>query len=143
MKRRTLLACIICVALAATFSSAEPVPRDGVFIHISSGPDQAHRVLMALNMANMMAEEHDVLIYFDIDAIHVVLADAPDIMYAHFPSSHAALDQLLAAEVTLMVCPGCLKAAGKSLEDVRSGIRPADRKAFFSFTKGRILTLDY
>ena len=46
-------------------------------------------------------------------------------------------------EVTLMVCPGCLKAAGKSKEDVADGIQIADKKAFFDFTKGRILTLDY
>ena len=45
--------------------------------------------------------------------------------------------------MTLMVCPGCLKAAGKSREDVADGIQIADKKAFFSFTKGRILTLDY
>jgi hypothetical protein len=42
-----------------------------------------------------------------------------------------------------MACPGCLKAAGKSPEDLAPGIEVADKERFFSFTKGRIITLDY
>jgi hypothetical protein len=42
-----------------------------------------------------------------------------------------------------MACPGCLKAAGKSPADLAPGILVADKARFFSFTKGRILTLDY
>lgn len=53
------------------------------------------------------------------------------------------ISALLKQGATLMVCPGCLKAAGKSREDVADGIQIADKNAFFDFTKGRILTLDY
>jgi hypothetical protein len=42
-----------------------------------------------------------------------------------------------------MACPGCLKAAGKSPADLAPGILVADKARFFSFTKGRILALDY
>lgn len=98
---------------------------------------------MALNMANLMAEDHDVLVYFDISAVGVVLKDSGDITFSHFPSSKTQLASLIGKKVTLMVCPGCLKAAGKSKEDVADGIQIADKKKFFSFTKGRILTLDY
>jgi hypothetical protein len=42
-----------------------------------------------------------------------------------------------------MACPGCLKAAGKTAADLAPGIQVADKAAFFGFTKGRILTLDY
>jgi hypothetical protein len=42
-----------------------------------------------------------------------------------------------------MACPGCLKAAGKTEEDLADGVQIADKAKFFSFTKGRILTLDY
>ncbi len=34
-------------------------------------------------------------------------------------------------------------AAEKTKEDLAQGIQLADKKKFFSFTKGRILTLDY
>jgi hypothetical protein len=42
-----------------------------------------------------------------------------------------------------MACPGCLKSAGKTADDLMPGVAIADKKQFFSFTKGRILSLDY
>jgi predicted peroxiredoxin len=118
-------------------------PRDGVFIHIVHGKDDPHRVLMALDMARIMSEDHDVLVYFDIKGVEVVLKDSKDITYAHFPSSKQQLSALPKKGVILMVCPGCLKAAGKTSDDLAAGIEIADKGRFFSFTKGRILSLDY
>ena len=117
-------------------------PRDGVFIHVSHGSDDPHRLLMALNMANMMATDHDVLVYFDIKAVEVVLAGATDVAFAHFKPSGAQLAELKQKGVALMACPGCLKVAGKAPTDLAPGIVVADKARFFSFTKGRILTLD-
>lgn len=117
--------------------------RDGVFLHISHGSEEPHRVLMALKMAELMAEDRDVLVYFDITGIEVVLADAEDIAFTEFPSSKAQLARLLELGVPLYACPGCLKAAGKTPEDLAEGIQVADKNAFFDFTDGRILSLDY
>jgi predicted peroxiredoxin len=121
----------------------EAAARDGAFIHISHGTDDPHRVAMALQMAALMAEERDVLVYFDIRGIEVVLKDAPNITYSHFPGSREQLGALMARGVTLAACPGCLKAAGKSAADLAEGITVADKDRFFGFTRGRILTLDY
>jgi len=129
------------VMMFSPVSAAEK--RDGVFIHISDGPESAHRVLMALNMANMWAEDHAVLVYFDIKGIEVVLKDAKDITFAHFPSSKTALANLQKKGVVVMACPGCLKAAGKTPADLAPGIKVADKKQFFGFTEGRIIALDY
>ena len=117
--------------------------RDGVFIHISHGKEDPHRVLMALNMASIMSKDHDVLVYFDIKGVEVVVKDAEDITYSHFPSSKKQLSGLKREGVILMACPGCLKAAGKTPGDLAPDIDVADKEKFFSFTKGRILTLDY
>lgn len=117
--------------------------KDGVFIHISNGANDPHRVLMALNMAAIMAEDKDVLVYFDIKGVDVVLKDAIDLEFSHFPSSRTQLKNLMEKGVHLYVCPGCLKAAGKTEVDVMDGVKNADKEAFFNFTKGRILTLDY
>jgi predicted peroxiredoxin len=122
--------------------AAESV-RDGVFVHISHDKDNPHRPLMALNMANIMADDYDVLVYFDINAVNAVLKDSEDIMFAHFPSSKNSLEALKAKDVILMARPGCLKVAGKTKEDLAEGVQVADKKVFFSFSKGRILTLDY
>jgi predicted peroxiredoxin len=146
---KTLVALMVAVLFAGMATAgvaSEPAAdsaRDGVFVHISHGKDDPHRLLMALNMANLMADDHNVLVYFDINAVNAVLKDSEDVAFAQFPSSKAALAALKAKNVVLMACPGCLKAAGKTEEDLAEGILIADKKAFFSFSKGRILTLDY
>jgi predicted peroxiredoxin len=143
---RWLTICVIAgigMLVTAPVPSAEPPIRDGVFIHITRGPEDPHRVLMALNMATMMSEDRDVAVYFDINGVNVVLADAPDLTYAQFPSSKTQIATLLSRGVPLMACPGCLTAAGKSAADLAPGIQVADKQKFFSFTNGRILTLDY
>jgi len=138
-----LLMCLAVFAFAVPPANAQECPKDGVFLHISHGTDDPHRLLMALNMAAIMAEDHDVLVYFDVKAIDAVLKDSPDVTYSHFPTSKAQIKTLLEKKVTLMACPGCLKAADKTKGDLADGIQLADKKKFFSFTKGRILTLDY
>jgi len=135
------LALGLCVAAAAGLQAAET--RDGVFIHISHGPDDPHRLLMALNMANMMSADHPVVIYFDIKAIEAVLKDSKDIQFAHFPSSRTQIAELARRGVVMMACPGCLKVAGKTAADLAPGVQVADKAKFFSFTSGRILSLDY
>jgi predicted peroxiredoxin len=143
---RSLLVCLVVLVslpVAADQGDEAIVRRDGVFIHISHGLDDPHRVLMALQMASIMAEDHDVLVYFDIKGIEVVLEGAPNITYSHFTASRTQLFDLRERGVLLMACPGCLRAAGKGLEDLAEGIYIADKDAFFDFTKGRILTLDY
>lgn len=117
--------------------------RDGIFIHVTRGPEAPHRVLMALNMARIMSETKDVVMYFDIKGIQVLLKGAENLTYSHFPGSHEQIKKLLAKGITIMACPGCLKAAGKSPKDLMPGIKVADKNKFFNFTKGRILTIDY
>jgi predicted peroxiredoxin len=118
-------------------------PKDGVFLHISSGSENPQRVLMALKMAELMASDKDVLVYFDIHGIEVVLNEAEDIAHTEFPSAKTQLAALMEIGVPLYACPGCLKAAGKTPDDLSDGIAVANKDAFFNFTEGRILTLDY
>jgi len=119
------------------------IVKDGVFIHISHGSDNPHRVLMALSLAEKMSDDKDVILYFDITGIEVLLKDAPDLSFAHFTSSKEQVQKLLDNGITIMACPGCLKAAGKTPEDLREGIQVADKEKFFNFTDGRILSIDY
>jgi predicted peroxiredoxin len=147
MTARAFLQVICLAVLVATLSSvhgaAAEQPRDGVFIHVSHGGDDPHRVLMALSMASIMSDDRDVLVYFDIKGIEVVLKNSDDLSYSHFPSSKTQLAALPKKGVILMACPGCLKAADKTAADLAPGVQIADKDRFFSFTKGRILTLDY
>ena len=136
---------IVSLGLLVTAVTAvdRSTPPEGVFIHVSHGQDDPHRVLMALNMASVMCEDRDVLMYFDIQGVGAVLKDAEDITYSHFPSLKQQLATLPGKGVTLLACPGCLKAAGKGPADLALGVEVAAKNKFFDFTKGRILTLDY
>jgi predicted peroxiredoxin len=117
---------------------------DGMFIHLSHGAEDPQRVLMALNMADLMSENKDVLLYFDIKAVHVVLKDAENIILkTDMPGSRDLLARLISKGVNLQVCPGCLAFAGKSINDVMDGIILADKEKFFNFTDGKIISVDY
>jgi predicted peroxiredoxin len=144
MVRKLLLTVgLLCVTSCTTAQAPQTKARDGVFVHITHGIESPHHVAMALNMAAIMSEDQDVLVYFDIKGIEVVLKDSPDITYAQFPGSKSQLAALAAKGITVAACPGCLKAAGKSGADLMEGVAIAEKSSFFNFTRGRILTLDY
>ena len=142
-----LLCCLLlagtCFAAAGAPAASQSGIKDGVFIHLSRGYEDPHRVLMALWLAEKMSTDKDVLVFMDIKGVELALEGSRDITYAHFPSLHTSLKKLLDKGVPVMVCPGCLKAAGKKPADLMKRIQLADKDRFFSFTSGRILTLDY
>jgi len=135
-----LAACTQTMENEETETTIENV-KDGMFIHVTS--EDPHRVLMAMNMADMVSGDHDVVMYFDIDGVNVLVKDAEDLEYAHFPSSHTLIGKLAGKNIKIMACPGCLKAAGYTPDDLMEGVLVANKETFFNFTKGRILTLDY
>jgi hypothetical protein len=116
------------LAPARSAAQAASAPRDGIVVHITHGAEDPHRLLMGLQMAAGMVDTHDVLVYFDVKGVEAVLKDAPDVAYAQFPR----LKEQLANQ-----------AIGKSPQDLAPGVQASDRSKFFTFTRGRILTLDY
>lgn len=123
-------------------SPSEP-ETDGVFIHISEGYNDAHKALMPLKMATIMADDKDVLIYMDIDAVHLLAKGSEDLTHEGFESAHSYIKQLLDREVGIYACPACMAVAGMDADDLMEGIQTAQKEKFFNFTKGRIITLDY
>ncbi len=123
-------------------TNSEP-ETDGVFIHISEGYNDAHRALMPLKMAMIMAEDKDVLIYMDIHAVNLLVKGSEDLTFDGFESAHTYIKQLVDKGVGIYACPTCLKVAGFEPEDLMDGIQTAQKDKFFNFTKGRIITLDY
>ncbi|UCF63103.1 MAG: hypothetical protein JSW33_11080 [bacterium] len=57
--------------------------------------------------------------------------------------STVQIKKLVKKGIVIFACPGGLKAAGKTPEDLMPGIAVTDKDGFFNFTQGRILTLDY
>jgi predicted peroxiredoxin len=136
---------LLCLALTATGQTQQTEKvRDGVFVHLSHGSDDPHRLLMALKMAVTMAEGgKDVLVYCDIEAVKVLVTGAPKVAFADFPSSDESLKRLSELKVSVLACPTCMKVAKIDPKDLRPGVTVAQKDLFFSFTKGRILSLDY
>ncbi|MDX1332865.1 MAG: hypothetical protein R3252_07540 [Robiginitalea sp.] len=122
--------------------AAQPA-RDGLFIHITEGYEDPHRVLMPLKMATMMAADKDVMVYMDIHAVELLVTDAEDLNFEDFESAHTYIKQLTDKGVGVYACPTCLKVAGFQPADLMEGVQAAEKDAFFNFTEGRILTLDY
>lgn len=126
----------------ATTLTAEPA-SDGVFIHISEGYENPHRVLMPLKMAAMMSEDKDVLVYMDIDAVNLLVKGSEDLSMEGFDSFQTYLEKLLQNDVGIYACPTCLEVAGFAPSDLQEGVQVAQKDKFFNFTEGRIITLDY
>ncbi|AFY78140.1 MAG: DsrE family protein [Hydrococcus sp. C42_A2020_068] len=117
--------------------------KDGVFLHISRGAEDPHRVLMALALAEKMSEDKDVLVFFDIKGVEVPLKNGKAIEFREFESAQTLLPKLIDKGVRMYVCPMCLKAANHQPSDLMEGVQLAQKEAFFNFTQGRILSLDY
>lgn len=132
---------LLLMLLASPLAAEEM--RDGIFIHLSHGADAPQRVSMALTLAAIYAPEHPVLIYADISAVHLFLREAPSVEHPAYAETQELLARLREHEVTIMVCPSCLRAAGKRAENLAEGIQIADKSRFLTFTSGRILSFSY
>jgi predicted peroxiredoxin len=117
--------------------------KDGILIHVTAGYDNAHRVLMPFKMATLMAESKDVILYLDIHAGELVVKDAEDVVMEGFDPLSTYIETLLDKGVKIYACPTCLNVMGYTPDDLMEGIKTAEKEAFFDFTKGRIITMDY
>jgi len=79
----------------------------------------------------------------DIHAVELLVKGAKDLNFADFESFQSYLKQLIDKKVGIYSCPTCLQVAGFKPEDLMDEIQLAEKDKFFSFTKGRIITLDY
>ncbi len=127
-----------------TRTDIKEISNDGIFIHVSSGPEAPNKVLMGLSLAAKMASaDKDVAVFFDLEGIKVILKDSPELSGEHYLSSRESLDKLKDAGAILMACPMCLKKHGKTENDLMEGFIIAEIEKFFNFTDGRIISLDY
>ncbi len=60
--------------------------KDGIFLHISSGYDNPHKVLMELKMASMMFMDKDVIVYIDIKGVEMLVKTSKDMKFNDFPT---------------------------------------------------------
>jgi predicted peroxiredoxin len=150
MKRFFALLLIPLLAFSCIRVDNAPAPEnetekktDGVFIHIGKGEANKHDVLMALMLADKFSTSNDVLVFFDRQGIGMVVDGAPNLKMDPFDPSDEIFARLINRGVPILACPACLQAAGYTEDDLRKGVKIAEKEEFFDFTEGRILTLDY
>lgn len=149
MKKYLLLLAVPFFLFACTNQSSEPIEKidkevtDGVFIHISKGYENPQKVLMALSLASLFSETHDVAVFCDLEGVKLLTKDAEDLTMENYKSAKEALSVLIANKALIMACPMCVKAAGLTSDDLMEGVIIAEKEKFFDFTDGRIITLDY
>jgi len=138
------LLAISCISVDNQESDDNDSPtKDGILIHVTAGYEDAHRVLMAFKMATLMADNKDVILYLDIHAGALVVEGAEDLEMEGFDPLSTYIETLIDKGVDIYACPTCLNVMGYSPDDLMEGIKPADKDAFFDFTDGRIVTIDY
>ncbi|MEW6196639.1 MAG: peroxiredoxin [Bacteroidota bacterium] len=126
-----------------SFLFAQNSKGEGVLIHISSGLDNPHKVLMGLTIALKFSENKDVFVFMDINAPEVVLTNSKSLEFNKFEPSKILVTKLLERGVTIAVCPMCLEAMNKSQFDLMKGIKIVNKDDLFDFTTGRIISLSY
>jgi len=148
MKTKIIIFLYVVFALISTASFSQSKEKkqknnDGVFIHLSSSYDNPHKMLMALSIADKMSEDKKVILFIDLEGVKIAVKGAQDVRIEPYNTMKNILERLFEKKVEIMVCPLCLKYAGYKPEDLKEGIKIAEKDRFFNFTNGRILTLNY
>lgn len=147
--RKTMISVLGVAALA--FASCASQGKDGLLVHIASGPgsdESNHRIIMGLNLAyNALKSGRPVLVFFDVKGVVIPVQSEPDVAHeSHkemIPSAKEAMRKILDEGGRIMVCPACLKHAGFGEGDLIEGAEMGKMDTIFNFTDGRVITLDW
>ena len=117
----------------------------GYLFHLSTGDEDARRVLVPLTLAMMISNDGTpVQLFLDQKAVLVTHKDAKPISHPDFPkNSTELLDILVKRGIGIAVCPLCMKGEKMTKEDLREGAALFSPDKLSSFTDGRIITMDW
>jgi predicted peroxiredoxin len=120
-----------------------PPPPDGVFIQLNSGLNNPQNVLMALSMALKMSQDHEVLIFLDLQAPEIALSKTQSLEMKYFDPSKIMIQKLIDRGVKFVVCSTCLEVMNKTEFDLIKGVKISSKDDLFDFTRGRFLCFTY
>jgi predicted peroxiredoxin len=124
-------------------SSASEINSNKLLVHVSSGIEDPHSIMMGINKALKANEAGmDVMIFFDVKATDAVL-DSTDITFADFAPSKTLINQLINDGVEVYVCPHCLMVNGNNINEVMPGVKELTMESMMKFSSGGVTTLDY
>lgn len=116
--------------------------KSGVLIHIMEG-QEPYKFLLALDMAEKMSAEYEVMVYFDHLAVNAVLKDSKDVKYSPFTPMRAQMAKLQTLGVKMRACSPCLQASWKKPEDMSAGVSMFDSAELATLGGGNVITFSY
>ena len=118
--------------------------REGVVIHLTKGPNNPDIVIIAMNLAIVMSEKQNVIVYLDCDGVKSFFSDSPDMNYGYYQSTLVAVRNLSVMDnVKILASKTSLRAASKSAENLIKGITAINDEELADLIKGNFFTIDY
>ncbi|MCB9230864.1 MAG: DsrE family protein [Bacteroidia bacterium] len=130
---------------AETEETAEPKSvsgKSGVLIHVMEG-QEPYKFLLALDMAERMAADHDVMVYFDHLAVNAVMKDAKDVQYSPFTPMREQLGKLKKLGVKMRACEPCVAASWRKPEELSPEVTMFKPAELTELGGGNVMTFSY
>ena len=110
---------LVLLALGA-YAQPAAAQEKSVVVHIGQFSNDLHSVTMGLGLANMMMEKGaTVTVFLDREAVRLVSASQPDLIFGDTDAGEM-LRKFLAAGGTVLVCPHCADLAG--VTEMKEGV---------------------
>ena len=146
------LSCLIVAGLWVSLSACGAQKTDAeargdrpvVLFNITSGPDDAHPVTMALQLAGHALDDgREVVLFFNVKGVSIPTKDLPADLAYHDKPIAGLLDGLIDRGATALACPHCMKAEGITAEDLVEGVQVASREKVFGPLGARSVVFTY
>lgn len=123
--------------------AAPPGTGRDILIHISSGPEDKWKVCMALKLAEELAVDNNVEVYFDYTGAAVPLKSTEDFDWRPFPPAKKQLARLIEMKAKVAVSRASLESLWKKPTDVMPDVQVIEMGEMLDFAKGPVTVLQY
>jgi predicted peroxiredoxin len=131
-----VLTVVLAVAVTVAAFAAGPAPekaRVPIVINMTAGKEDLHSFWMGLQLAShALADGRQATVYMNVNAPFLASKKAPeDLRFGELPTPREQIAELLKKGAKIIVCPGCLKVAGLTKEDLLPGLVLGTKEALF------------
>jgi len=131
-----VLIVVVAVAVTVTAFAAGPAPEKAkapIVINMTAGKEDLHSFWMGLQLAShALGDGRKATVYMNVNAPFLASKKAPeDLRFGEMPTPREQIADLLKKGASIIVCPGCLKVAGLTKDDLLPGLELGTKEALF------------